>query len=331
MYDVGIMKRTIALLLALSASPLFAAWHVQRHIAIGGKGGWDYMTIDSDARRAYVSHGTQVEVVDVDSGKVVKTIYDTPGVHGIALAPSEGRGFISCGMNGTMVVFSLKSLTPIVVVKSTGDNPDAILYDDATKRVFTFNGRGQNVTAYDVKGKVLGTIPVAAKPEFAVSDGEGRVYVNLEDKSEIAVIDAKKLEVVAHWPLAPGETPTGLAIDRAHHRLFSGCENKMMVIVDTTNGKVVATPAIGEGVDATAFDDGNGLAFSSNGRSGTLTIVKDTQVVENVDTARGARTMAVDKKTHHVFLPTAKYGPPAAGSTRPSVVPDTFELVEVAP
>ena len=325
------MKRALFLLLALAATPLFAAWHVVRHIPIGGKGGWDYMTIDSASRRAFVSHGDRVEVVDVDSGKVVKTIFDTPGVHGIALAPAEGRGFISCGRDQTMVVFNLKTLAPIVVVKATGANPDAILFDDATKRVFTFNGGGKNVTAYDTGGKVLGTIDVAAKPEFAVSDGAGRVYVNLEDKSEIAVIDAKKLEVVAHWPLAPGETPTGLAIDREHHRLFSGCENEKMVIVDATNGKVLATPAIGQGVDATAFDDGNGLAFSSNGRSGTLTIVKGLEVLENADTVRGARTMAVDMKTHHVFLPAAKYGPPAAGSTRPTIEPDTFELVVVAP
>jgi len=324
------MKRAF-FLLALIATPAFAAWHVERHIRIGGKGGWDYITVDSESRRAFVSHSDRVDVVDVDSGKVVKTIYDTPGVHGIALAPSEGRGFISCGRDQTMIVFSLKTLTPIVVVKATGANPDAILYDDATKRVFTFNGGGKNVTAYDTGGKVLGTIAVDAKPEFAVSDGAGRVFVNLEDKSEIAVIDAKKLEVVAHWPLAPGETPTGLAIDRAHHRLFSGCENQKMVIVDSTNGKVLGAPAIGEGVDATAYDDGMDLAFSSNGRSGTLTIVKGLDSVENVDTAKGARTMALDKKTHHIFLPAAKYGPPAQGSTRPSVEPDTFELVEVAP
>ena len=241
---------------------------------VGGDGGWDYLTADASARRLYISRATHVIVFDLDSGKTVGDIADTPGVHGIALAPELGRGFVSNGREGTVSIFDLKTLATRSKVK-VGENPDAILYDPATRRVFTFNGRSQDSTAIDAeKGTVLGTIKLDGKPEFAASDGKGGVWVNIEDKSELTAIDPQKLEVKAKWPLAPCTEPSGLSMDRKNRRLFVGCDNKMMAVVDADSGKVLATPAIGDGVDATAFDDGTGLAFASCGE-GVLTVVRD--------------------------------------------------------
>ncbi|HXH42078.1 MAG TPA: YncE family protein [Thermoanaerobaculia bacterium] len=336
------MKRALFALLSLAvAVTAFAAWHVSRHIPIGGSGGWDYMAIDSPARRAYVSHGDRVEVVDVDSGKVVGLIPDTPGVHGIAIDHDGGRGFISDGRVSMMTIFDLKTLNRISDVKSTGDNPDAILFDPSTKHVFTFNGRGKNATVYNTHGKVVATIDLGGKPEFGVSDGHGHVYVNVEDTSELARIDAKTNTVSARWKLAPCESPSGLAIDRKHHRLFTVCENEIMTVVDAANGHVVTTVPTGKGTDAAAFDDERQLAFASNGRSATLTVIHEStpdkyDVVDNVATQLSARTMALDTKTHHVFLPAAKFGDAPAPTEknprpRPPVVPGSFELLEVAP
>ena len=335
------MKKLALLLAIASATSLSAAYHVTRHINIGGNGGWDYLAVDSAARRLYVSHSDRVEVVDIDHQKVVGTIPKTEGVHGIAIAPDLHRGFVSNGRAGTMTIFDLDKLTTISEVKVTGDNPDAILYDPATKHVFTFNGRGKNATVFDGDGKVIATIALEGKPEFAVSDRKGHVFVNIEDKSEIADIDAKKLTVEHRWPLAPCEEPSGLAIDRAHHRLFSVCDNQKMVVVDDQSGKVIASVEIGKGVDGAAFDERKQLAFSSNGADGTITVVREVSptefnVVENVPTARGARTIAVDEKTHSVFVPTAKFGPPPEPTPdrprpRPSILPDTFEVIEVSP
>lgn len=304
---------------------------------IGGEGGWDYLTVDAQARRFYISRGTHVIVLDADSGKNVGDIPDTPGVHGIALAPELGKGFVSNGREGTVTIFDMSTLAPIGSKAKAGENPDAILYDPATKRVFTFNGRSHDSTAIDAEsGKVLGTIKLDGKPEFAASDAKGELFVNIEDKSELTVIDPNKLEVKTTWPLAPCTEPSGLAIDRQHRRLFVGCDNKMMAVVDADSGKVLATPAIGEGVDATAYDDATGLAFASCGE-GVLTVVKEESpekfsVAENAKTEPGARTMALDTKTHNLFTVTAKFGPPPAPSAdnphpRRTILPDTFEVL----
>jgi DNA-binding beta-propeller fold protein YncE len=301
---------------------------------VGGEGGWDYLIADPDAHRVYISRGTHVLVLDPDSGKNLADIPDTPGVHGIALAPELGRGFTSNGREGTVSIFDIKTLALISKVK-VGENPDAILYDPATKRVFTFNGKSQDSTAIDAaSGKVLGTIKLDGKPEFAASDAKGEVFVNIEDKSELTAIDPNKLEVKATWPLAPCTEPSGLAIDRRHRRLYVGCDNKMMAVVDANNGKVLATPPIGEGVDATAFDPETGLAFASCGE-GLLTVVKEEghkYVAENIPTKARARTMALDTKTHKVFVVTADFGTAPAPTAdtphpRPPMIPDTFVVL----
>ncbi len=329
--------------LSLAAASLAAAapgYHVTTTYKVGGDGGWDYLTVDASARRLYISRGTHVMVIDADSGKSVGDIPDTPGVHGIALAPELGRGFTSNGREGTVTIFDIKTLAPIGSKVKAGENPDAILYDPATKRVFTFNGRSQDSTAIDAtNGNVLGTIKLDGKPEFAASDAKGEIFVNIEDKSELVAIDPAKLEVKSKWPLAPCTEPSGLSIDRKHRRLFVGCDNKMMAVVDADSGKVLATPAIGEGVDATAFDDETGLAFASCGQDAVLTVVKEESpdkfsVAENVKTQQGARTMALDSKTHNAFVVTANFGPPPAPTAdnphpRRSIMPDSFVVLVV--
>jgi len=325
-------------LLTTIAAAADSGYRVIKTYKLGGDGGWDYLNLDSSSRRLYISRATHVIVIDADSGKPVGDIPDTPGVHGIALAPELGRGFISNGREGTVTIFDIQSLKVITKVKA-GDNPDAILYDPATKRVFTFNGKSHDSTAIDAaKGTVLGTIKLEGKPEFAVSDGKGEIFVNIEDKSQLDAIDPAKLEVKSRWPLAPCEEPSGLAIDRKNRRLFSGCDNKMMAVVDADSGKVIATPAIGDGVDATAYDEGNGLAFASCGE-GVLTVVREESpskfsVAENVKTQEGARTLALDDKTHQVFVVTAKFGPPPAPTAdnphpRHSILPDSFVVLVV--
>ncbi|HXX00061.1 MAG TPA: hypothetical protein VEJ00_02520 [Candidatus Acidoferrales bacterium] len=330
----AIFMAILASTLALAAS---SGYRVVTTYKVGGDGGWDYLTADSDARRLYISRATHVMVLDADSGKSVGDIPDTPGVHGIALAPELGRGFTSNGREGTVSIFDIKTLAVSNKVK-VGENPDAILYDPATKRVFTFNGRSQDSSAIDAaSGKVLATIKLDGKPEFAASDAKGEVFVNIEDKSELVAIDADKMEVKAKWPLAPCEEPSGLSIDRKNRRLFVGCGNKMMAVVDADSGKVLATPPIGDGVDATTFDPETGLAFASCGE-GVLTVVKEDSPgkfsAENVPTQQGARTLALDSKTHNVFVVTAKFGPPPAATTdnphpRRSIMPDSFVVLVV--
>lgn len=313
-----------------------SGYHVIKSIPIGGEGGWDYATVDSEARRVYVSHATHVVVLDADSGAVVGDIPDTQGVHGIALAPEMERGFVSDGRANTVTIFGLKTLAIIRVVEVKGQNPDAIYYDAATRRVFAFNGRSRNATAIDgADGEVAGVIPVDGKPEFAVGEGNGRVFVNIEDKSELLELDAEKLKVLHRWPLAPCVEPSGLAMDAAHRRLFAVCDNKMMVIVNADTGKIVATPAIGDGPDAAGFDPATQLAFSSNGGSGTLTVIHEDSpnkytVVEDVPTKKYARTMALDAKTHNIFLPVAEFeAVTPAGERRPPMKPGTFQVVVV--
>ena len=323
-----------------AAKPGASGYHVVKTVSVPGDEGWDYVYVDSDARRVYISHGSHVVVMNADSYAIEGDIPDTPGIHGITVAPDLGRGFTSNGRANTATIFDLKTLKTLGTVK-TDANPDAIIYDPATKRVFTFNGRGKNVTAFDSDGKVLATIPLDGRPEFAVSDGAGRVFVHIEDKSAMAVIDATKLTVERQSSLSPCEEPSGLAIDRTQHRLFSVCSNGKMIISDANDGHVVAAVAIGKGPDAAAFDEASRLAFSSNGADGTVSIVREVSAAEfsldrTAPTELGARTMALDSKTHHLFLPTAKFGPPPAPTAerprpRPTILPDTFEIVELAP
>jgi hypothetical protein len=326
----------IILLFATAAVAAAPGYHIIHTYKVGGDGGWDYLTADAGARRIYISRATRVMVLDADSGKSVGEIADTPGVHGIALAPALGRGFTSNGREGTVSIFDIKTLAPSGKVK-VGENPDAILFDPATNRVFTFNGRSQDSTALDAaKGTVLGTIKLDGKPEFAASDGQGQIFVNIEDKSELVEIDPNKLEVKAKWPLAPCESPSGLSMDRKHRRLFVGCENKMMAVVNADSGQVIATLPIGEGVDATTFDDETGLAFASCGE-GVLTVIHEDapdkfSVAESVPTQQGARTLALDAKTHTIFVVTAKFGPPPPATTdsphpRRSIVADSFVVL----
>lgn len=336
----AVLGCVLALATGLQAAETADAYKVVQTLRVGGEGGWDYLTVDPEARRLYVTRGTRVLVFDADTLAAVGEIPDTGGVHGVALAPDLGRGFASNGKAGTVTIFDIRTLKRIEDVKVTGENPDAILYDPHSRQVFAFNGRSANATVLDAaSGKVKATIALGGKPEFATTDLAGRVYVNIEDKSEVVAIDTAKAEVAARWPLAPCEEPSGMAIDRPHRRLFVGCGNRMMAVVDLQTGKVAATIPIGDGVDANAFDPATGLAFSSNGE-GTLTVAHaDAQgrfVAENVTTKRGARTMALDEKTHRVFLATAEFGPPPSPTPeqprpRPSMVPGSFTLLVVAP
>jgi DNA-binding beta-propeller fold protein YncE len=313
---------------------VFAAatgYHILSDIPIGGEGGWDYLTVDSAARRLYVSHATHVVVVDLDANKVVGDIPDTPGVHGIAIAPELNKGFISNGRGNNVSIVDLKTLK-ITGTAATGENPDSIRYDATSGRVFAFNGRSKNATAIDAKtGKVVATIPLPGKPEFSVADGKGHVFVNIEDTNEIADIDAAKGTVAKKYALTGCDGPSGLAIDAKNRKLFSVCSNRVMAVSDPDTGKVLATPAIGAGSDGAAFDSGTGYAFSSNG-DGTLTVVQQTggkwDVLENIATERGARTIAVDEKTHKVYTPTAKTGPATAGG-RATFLPNTFKVLVV--
>ena len=251
----------------LSATPPVGAsgYHVIKTIPVAGDTGWDYLLVDSAARHVYVSRGTHVVVLDADTYEVAGDIPDTQGVHGIAIAPELGRGFTSNGRANTATIFDLKTLKTLGTV-STGTNPDAIVYDGVTKRVFTLNGASKDTTAFNAAdGTVVGTLALGGKPEFAVADGKGNIYVNIEDTSELVQFDAQTLKELHRWPLKPAEGPSGLAMDLVHRRLFSGCDAKMMPIVDADNGKMVATATIGDGVDATAFDPGTQLAFASNG------------------------------------------------------------------
>jgi DNA-binding beta-propeller fold protein YncE len=329
----------LAWLLPLAAAQAAGAPHyrITQQLALPGDEGWDYLLFDQGGHRLFVSHGIRVLVIDADKLTVTGEIADTPGVHGIALAPDLGRGYISAGRSNSVVVFDLKTLARLKEIRVTGDNPDAILYDPATQRLFTFNGRGRNATAIDAKTEqIVGTIPLDAKPEFAASDGKGRVYVNLEDKNSLAAIDPQKLTVAATWPLPGCEEPSGLAIDAVHGRLFPVCGNKVLAVVDAASGKVLGSAPIGAGVDAAAFDPGTGLVFASCGE-GTLTVVQvDSaglpKVVQSAPTQRGARTMALDREKRRVFLVTADFGPPAAATAaqphpRPTIVPGSVRIL----
>jgi DNA-binding beta-propeller fold protein YncE len=319
----------LALPFWLAATP--TGYHIVGEIKLGGEGGWDYLTVDSAARRLYVSHATHVVVVDLDANKVVGDIPNTPGVHGIAIAPALNRGFVSNGRGNNVTIFDVKTLAVLGTVP-TGENPDSIRFDAVSGRVFAFNGRSKNATAIDAKaGTVAGTIALPGKPEFSVADGKGKVYVNIEDTNEIVEIDAAKASVARKYALTGCDGPSGLAIDTKARRLFSVCSNRVMAVSDPDAGKVLATPAIGAGSDGAAFDPGTGYAFSSNG-DGTMTVVQQVNgkwdVLENIATERGARTIAVDEKTHKVYSPTAKTAP-STGGGRASYLPDTFKVLVI--
>ncbi len=335
------MKKIIlfcCLVFSVNAYAADSGYHVFKKLTVGGEGGWDCLTVDGPARRLYISRGTHVMVIDLDTDKLVGDIPNTPGVHGIAVAPEFNRGFTSNGKDNTATIFDLKTLKVLGQVK-TGGNPDIILYDPASKRVFTFNGRSHDATVIDaVTGKVVQTIALGGKPEFADADGKGKVYVNIEDTNEVVELDSMNAREVRRFSLKPCEEPSGLALDAVRGRVFSGCHNKMMTVLNIKTGKVIATVPIGENVDGNAFDAATGLAFSSNG-DGTLTVVREIspgkfEVMQTVKTQRGSRTMALDPITHNIYLPAAQFSAPKASGEsgskpRPEMVKDSFEVLVV--
>ena len=316
------------------------AYKFLNEIPIGGDGGWDILTIDSGARRLYLSHATKVVVVDIDANKVVGEIADTPGVHAFLPVPELQRGFSSNGKENKCSVVDLKSLSTITKIE-TGESPDDVVYDAGHSEIYVFNHRGNSATAIDAKNaKVVATIPLGGNPEFAVWDeGAGRIYCNIEDKNEVAVIDTANHNVLATWSLAPGEEPTGIAFDARRHHLFATCK-KLLVMLDTQSGKVAATLPIANGADGCAFDDATQLVFASCGE-GLTTVAKEGDagqltLIQSLKTERGARTIALDPKTHRIFLPTAQFGPPPSPSPgvspgRPTIIPNTLKLLVYGP
>jgi YVTN family beta-propeller protein len=311
------MKRTYVLLavllgLAAAATATLAAppsvYHIIKKVNIPGTGGWDYVSVDEAGRRVYIAHATQVEVLDADTSELVGTIPNTPGVHGVAIAAEFGRGFISAGKSDSVIIFDLKTLKPLGEVK-VGKKPDAIIYDPATKHVYAMNGDSDSTTVINAAdGKVVGTIDLGGGPEFAVADGKGSVYINLEEKADTVHIDSNALKVLHHWPLAPGGTATALAFDPQTRRLFAGCRGgQLMVVLDADSGKIITTAPIGERVDAAAYDPATKLVFMSTG-GGTIAVFHQDSadkytLLENLPTNSGSKTMGLDPKTHHLFVP----------------------------
>lgn len=304
---------------------------------IGGEGRWDYVTVDSNARRLYVSHGTSMEILDADSGKSIHSITGLHGVHGIAVAPDLNKGFITNGQTNSITTFDLKTFEK-TGEPAVGKNPDAVCYDAKTRRVVAVNHTGGDATIIDAKTmEIVKTVPVGAAAEFCVVDGTGKMYINIEQTSEIVELDVAKADVTRRASLAPCEGPTGLSIDVKSKKLFPVCGNKMMAVVDIPSFKVIATPAVGGGTDGGGFDPGLGYAYSANGRDATLSIVKlvngKYETVDSVPTETGARTMAVDEKMHKVYLLAAEMGPATEGKDgkkgRPQAVPDSFHVLVV--
>jgi len=336
------MKRNLFLLVTLGLFVCFtngnaqtkkSEYKVAKTIHLTGDGGWDYLSVDEVNRNLFVSHSTQVNVVSLKTNEQIAVIPETPGVHGIAVANDLNRAYISCGRDSSVLVVNLTTFEPIKKVKITGSNPDCILYDSFSKKVFTFNGRSSNSTVIDANTlEVLGTIPLAGKPEFSQTDGKGKIYVNIEDKSSLVVINATTMKVENLWSIAPGEEPSGLALDNTNHRLFSVCSNKLMVVTDALSGKIITTAPIGDGCDGVAFDPKSKRIFASNGE-GTMTVIQQVKpdeykVVENFETQRGARTITVDKTTHHLYLSCGEYEP---GEGRRPVKPNTFKILDIEP
>ena len=314
-----------------------SGYHLIKKNLIGGEGGWDYLIVDDIARRLYVTHNDRVHVLNADTLTLIGEVIKTEGVHGVAIASEFGRGFTSNGRAGTVSIFDLNTLKVIEEV-AVGRNPDAIRFDPFSKRVFVFNGLSHDASVIDaVTEEVIATIPLGGKPEFSVADGLGHVYANNEDTSEVMAIDSKTLEILTRWPIAPGESPTGLAIDTENRRLFAVCRNRFMIVLDADNGHILASLPIGGGCDGCMFDPERKLAFSSNGE-GTLTIVREESptvfsILDTVDTQRGARTMTIDLMTHALFLPTADYGSTPQPTVeqpkpRPPILPNTFVILQ---
>jgi YVTN family beta-propeller protein len=341
MRTVNILAAWSALMVLGASAPACAAqapFEVVSRFALGGEGGWDYPSIDAGTHLLYIARANRVMVVDTASGRIVSEIADTPGVHGIALAPDLKRGYISCGQANLVKVFDLESRT-IVASIQTGDGPDAIVYEPLTQRVFAFNGRGHDATVIDARtNAVTATIPLGGKPEFSRVDGRGSLFVNIEDTAELVRIDARAAAVTGRWPLPHCEQPTGLALDAIHRRGFSTCGNQTLAITNLDSGAAVATLPIGKGVDGVEFDAGTQTIFSANGE-GNLTIVRENSperyvVAQTLSTQRGARTIALDPSTHRLYLPTAQLGPPAAATAdnprpRPAALPGTFVVLVV--
>ncbi len=327
-----------AILATTFASGQTSEYKILNKIHLEGDGGWDYLTVDESTDRLFISHSTQVQVVDLKTGKQVGVVPNLAGVHGIAIAVDLNKAFISCGRDSSIVIVDLKTLAFVAKVKVTGANPDCILYDPYSHKVFTFNGRSANATVVDATTyKVVSTIPLDGKPEFSVTDKQGKVFVNNEDKSMVYTINSNTLLVEQKWSIAPGEEPSGLAFDKANDRLFS-VTDKLMVISDAKNSKVVTTVPIGENVDGVAFDPIKKRIYTSNGE-GSVTVVQEItpnefKVVETIPTQRGARTIAINTKSHRIYLPTAEFGPPPAATKenpnpRPSIKPGTFTILEI--
>ena len=317
----------------LNAQAQKSAYKIAKSIALTGDGGWDYLSVDEVNQKLFVSHSTQVNVVDLKTGEQIAVIPSTEGVHGIAVANDLNKAFISCGRDSSVSVVDLVTFKLLAKINGTGKNPDAILYDQFSKKVFTFNGRSSNSTVIDANTlMVIGTIALSGKPEFSQSDGKGKVYVNIEDKSSLAIINPITMKVEKEWSIAPGEEPSGLALDNVNHRLFSVCGNKMMVISDAIAGKVITTVPIGNGCDGVSFDPASKRIFASNGE-GTMTIVQqqsadEYKVLDNFTTLPGARTICVNKTTHHIYVPTAELLP---GEGRRQSKPNTFKVLDIEP
>jgi YVTN family beta-propeller protein len=322
--------------IAIAAGP----YAVKQQFALGGPGGWDYLTVDSGTHRLYIARADRVLVVSTADGTLQGTIAHTEGVHGISLAPDLGKGFISNGRADSVTVFDLATLATSATIAVPGHNPDAILYDQTSQRVFTFNGRSHDISVIDpAKGSVIATIPAGGKPEFARSDGAGHIFFNIEDTAQISEIDARTAKRIGTWTLPKCEEPTGLAFDIVHKRLFSTCGNRTLVVTDAASGRHVASVPIGEGPDAAVFDADRGLVFSSNGDDGTLTVIHEDDpdhysVVATVATQKSARTIDLDAKTHLIYSVAAEFGPAPAATPdyphpRPAVLDGTFKVLVI--
>ncbi len=338
------MKKTILtigftaiIIIIISSTSLMAQsnYKIVNKIHVEGEGGWDYLNVDEVNGTLFVSHGTVAQAIDIKTGKLLGTIPDTKGIHGIAIANDLNKGFTSNGRDSSVTVFNLKTFEVITKIKINARNPDAILYDPFSHKVFTFNGGSSNSTVIDAKdNKVLANIPLDGKPEFSATDGKGKVFVNIEDKSVINVINSTSLKVEQHWAIAPGEEPSGLALDNQNHRLFSVCGNKLMVVTDAETGKVITTLPIGDRCDGVAFDPEKKRAYSSNGE-GSITVVQEVnnnsfKVLETIKTQPGARTIAINKTTHHLYLSTAEFeSAPSENNRRPAIKPNSFEILDV--
>ncbi len=325
---------SLALLGSIAAAPALAQkpFHVEKRWMVGGEGGWDYLTVDSNAHRLYLAHSTKVDVVDLGTGKVVGAVTGLHGCHGVVISPDGKTGFVSDGGANAVVVFDPNTFATVGKI-DTGKNPDGIVLEPVTNTLWALNGGSSNATVIDIATrKAVGTVTLPGRPEFPEADGKGTLFINLEDKNSIARVDAKTQKVTATWPLAGCESPSGLAMDTAGSRLFSVCDGKKMAVTDARTGKQLALVAIGDGPDAAGYDAKNKLAFSSNG-DGTLTVVDAGKagfpVVQTVTTQKGARTMAFDPSTDTIYLPTAQFGKQEPGARRPPIVANTFTILVV--